>query len=69
MAARSPVRSMAGPEVVCSLAPISLATTPASVVLPSPGGPEKITWSSGSFLVRAAWMRTRRFSRMRSWPQ
>ena len=36
---RSPPRSMAGPEVVTSVVPISLARIPASVVLPSPGGP------------------------------
>lgn len=36
MAAKSPVRAMAGPEVVRMEAPNSLATTVASVVLPSP---------------------------------
>ncbi len=36
-AARSPARSMAGPEVVRICAPISAATMFASVVLPSPG--------------------------------
>ena len=40
MAARSPVRSMAGPDVVLMLDPSSLATTAANVVLPKPGGPE-----------------------------
>ena len=38
-AARSPARSMAGPEVVRIWAPISAATMFASVVLPRPGGP------------------------------
>ena len=37
--ARSPARSMAGPEVILMLTPISLAITCARVVLPSPGGP------------------------------
>ena len=40
MAAKSPVRAIAGPEVVRMEAPSSLATTVASVVLPNPGGPE-----------------------------
>lgn len=48
MAAKSPVRAMAGPEVVRMEAPNSLATTVASVVLPSPGGPENRIWSAGS---------------------
>ena len=61
MAARSPVRSMAGPLVVWIFEPISLATTVASVVFPRPGGPEKITWSSGSWRLFAASMSTRRF--------
>ena len=37
MAARSPARSMAGPEVTCRPTPISVATMPARVVLPRPG--------------------------------
>ena len=47
MAARSPVRSMAGPLVVLMFAPSSLATTAASVVLPRPGGPENRMGSTG----------------------
>ena len=39
MEARSPARSMAGPLVTRMLWPISAAMMPASVVLPSPGGP------------------------------
>ena len=38
-AAKSPVFSIAGPDVIRTLTPISLAITPARVVLPSPGGP------------------------------
>ena len=41
-AARSPAFSMAGPEVIRMLTPISLAMMPLRVVLPRPGGP----WSS-----------------------
>ena len=37
MAARSPARSRAGPDVMCRWTPISAATMPASVVLPRPG--------------------------------
>ena len=48
MAARSPVRSMAGPLVVLMLAPSSFATTVASVVLPRPGGPLNRMWSAAS---------------------
>ena len=39
MAARSPARTRAGPEVTRKPAPISLATMPASEVLPRPGRP------------------------------
>src|SRR5438067_1901250 len=46
MAARSPPRTSAGPEVIRSPAPISLATMPANVVFPSPGGPAKSRWST-----------------------
>ena len=48
MAARSPVRAMAGPLVVLMLEPSSFATTVASVVLPRPGGPENRMWSTVS---------------------
>ena len=57
MAARSPARSRAGPDVTCRRTPISVATMPASVVLPSPGGPANSRWS-------AAWPRRRAASRM-----
>ena len=49
IAARSPARSSAGPDVMCSCTPISAATMPASVVLPRPGGPANSRWS-------AAWL-------------
>ena len=39
MAARSPGRSIAGPDVIFMLTPISFAMMLASVVFPSPGGP------------------------------
>ena len=57
MAARSPARSSAGPEVMCRPTSISAATMPARVVLPRPGGPAKSRWS-------AAWPRRRAASRM-----
>src|SRR3990172_9364026 len=56
MPIRSPPRSNAGPEVEMKFAPISLATTPATVVLPSPGGPCSRMWSTGSLRSFAAWM-------------
>jgi len=43
MAARSPARSIAGPEVILKLTPSSFAIISARHVLPSPGGPESIT--------------------------
>src|SRR5262249_28435478 len=57
-----------GPEVRRSPAPISRATMWARVVLPSPGGPVKRTWSSGSPRPRAAARKTARFSRTFVWP-
>jgi len=39
IAAKSPVRSMAGPDVVLILTPTSVAMIWARQVLPSPGGP------------------------------
>ena len=57
MAARSPARSMAGPDVVRSCAPISAATIVARVVLPRPGGPYSRMWSTGSDRCRAASIR------------
>src|SRR5215831_6891276 len=62
MPMRSAPRSSEGPAVVTMDAPISLAMMVASVVLPSPGGPESRTWSSGSRCWRAASTETRRLS-------
>src|SRR5215472_12522711 len=59
---RSPPRSRDGPAVVTMEAPISFAMIVASVVLPSPGGPDRSTWSSGSRRWRAASTETRRLS-------
>ncbi len=56
MAARSPGFSRAGAEVARNCTPSSLATMAASVVLPSPGGPERNTWSRCSPRWRAASM-------------
>ena len=47
-AARSPDLAITGPEVARKPTPISRARIPASVVLPSPGGPKNSTWSSAS---------------------
>ena len=46
-AARSPARVSTGPAVMRNPAPISVATIPASDVLPRPGGPAKRMWSTG----------------------
>ena len=62
MAARSPERSIAGPLVSLMETPSSAAMMCASVVLPSPGGPYKSTWSSASPRLLAAAMYTARFS-------
>ena len=53
IAARSLGRSRAGPLVGWNPAPIAFATICASVVLPSPGGPLKSRWSTGSPRRRA----------------
>ena len=50
------------------LTPSSEAMMLASVVLPRPGGPEKRTWSSASFRLRAPWMKTWRLSLTCCWP-
>src|SRR5262245_22855184 len=68
MPMRSAPRSSEGPAVVTSAAPISLAMMVASVVLPSPGGPERRTWSSGSLRCRAASTDTLRLSTAARWP-
>ena len=39
LAAKSPAFSIAGPDVILILTPISFAIIPARVVFPSPGGP------------------------------
>ena len=53
---RSPGFSSAGPELVWMFTPSSRAISSASVVLPSPGGPKKSVWSSGSRRWSAASM-------------
>src|SRR5688572_29772921 len=67
-AARSPGRSSTGPEVWRRFTPISRAMMCASVVLPSPGGPNSSTWSSASPRARAAWMKISSCARIFSWP-
>src|SRR5262245_55117606 len=62
-AARSPALAITGPEVARKLTPSSRATICAKVVLPSPGGPTKSTWSSASWRARAASTNTERFER------
>src|SRR5579864_5876089 len=68
MAARSPARSRTGPEVMRNGAPISVAMRWASVVLPSPGGPNSSVWSRLSPRSRAARMKIRRLSTILRWP-
>ncbi len=58
MAARSPALASTGPEVARKFTPSSRAMICASVVLPSPGGPNSSTWSSASPRPRAASMKT-----------
>ena len=53
MAARSPARSRAGPEVMRSELPSSWAMIIAMVVLPNPGGPANSTWSGATPRERA----------------
>jgi len=62
IAARSPVLSIAGPDVILKLTPISLAMISARHVFPNPGGPERSTWSRGSFLFLAESMNIDKFS-------
>ena len=68
MAARSPARSSAGPEVTWSCTPISAATMPASVVLPRPGGPANSRWSAAWPRRRAASSTIARCSFSSAWP-
>ena len=58
----SALRSSAGAAVWTSGTPSSAAMMCASEVLPSPGGPERSTWSSGSPRRRAASMKTASWS-------
>ena len=53
-AARSPACWIAGPLDSRSGRPLSCATIIASVVLPSPGGPDSRMWSAGRCWMRAA---------------
>ena len=66
-AATSALRSSAGAAVCTSGASSSAAMMWASEVLPSPGGPERRTWSSGSPRRRAASMKTPSWLGHRSW--
>jgi len=66
--ARSPPFSITGPDVALIVAPIAFAMMNASVVFPSPGGPEKSICSSGSPLSRAAWIKMPSRSFIFSWP-
>ena len=68
IAARSPARSSAGPDVMCRCTPISAATMPASVVLPSPGGPANSRWSTDWPRRRAASSTIDRCSLSSRWP-
>src|SRR5512132_797130 len=68
MAARSPARSRAGPEVTRRPTSSSLATIAARLVLPRPGGPENSRWSGGSPRRRADSSTTPSCSRTRAWP-
>ena len=68
MAARSPARSRAGPDVVWRWASTSLATMCARVVLPRPGGPANNRWSTGSRRLRAAPRSTSRWPFNSLWP-
>jgi hypothetical protein len=66
--ARSPFFTSAGPLVTWSVTPSSRARMWASDVFPSPGGPERRTWSSASPRAFAAFAYTRKFSTIFSWP-
>src|SRR5690606_37044200 len=68
IAARSPALARMGPEVARKPTPSSRATICASVVLPSPGGPNSRTWSSASERPRAASMKTFRLPFAADWP-
>ena len=67
-AARSPVRTSAGPEVIRNPTPISAATMPANEVLPRPGGPTNSRWSTAWPRLRAASITIWRCSVSSAWP-
>src|SRR5690606_8869646 len=67
-AARSPACWMAGPLVRRRWESSSPAMIMASVVLPSPGGPESSTWSGGLPRARAACSTRESWSRTTCWP-
>ena len=60
--AKSPARSIAGPDVCRKFTPSSFAIIAAKVVLPSPGGPYSKTWSRASRRLTAAFTNTDKFS-------
>ena len=66
--ARSPGLVITGPDVVFTLTPIASPRMYESVVLPSPGGPENSTWSSGSPRSFAALTARSILSRTFAWP-
>src|SRR6478736_5913287 len=68
IAARSPAWVIAGPLVSRSGVLISAAMIIASVVLPSPGGPESSTWSGARPRRRAASRTSPSWSRTRACP-
>src|SRR5436190_2140068 len=68
IAARSLGFSSTGPDVWRRLTPSSLAMMCESVVLPSPGGPNRSTWSIASPRIRAAPMKISSCSRAFAWP-
>src|SRR5450631_2940156 len=67
-AARSPARSSTGPEVWRRFTPSSCAMICESVVLPSPGGPNRSMWSSDSLRFFAASIKIENWPRIFSWP-
>ena len=68
IAARSPLRSRAGPATERNPTPSSARMTCARLVLPSPGGPARRTCSSASPRPRAASSAMESCSRRHSWP-
>ena len=68
MAAKSPARSKAGPEVIRSEVPNSWEIIIAMVVLPRPGGPESRTWSGVTPRFLAPLSTKESCSRTLGWP-